>query len=272
MVLTAGAARGWRIARRYAVPAPMIRRATERRLAGDWRGACAAADVAVDFNLSLGTATTDRIEEDLRHLAPELLRWHLPRRPSTGHTALTPRRLSVLARYDDDLVLAVGSPRTGYGRQQLRLVLTSGPPRTSGPPMVYRGDADHEPCTWHRYVDPDLPRHVWDTRHTGELLTWYGLGPAPHDHLIWDLHDTDRFRQAWADLGADVPEQHLQVNRRLVAGYWYRLPEIVHAVRETAATTSGRIAAGPNLAFTPAGDGRFAVDFRDYPGPPYICL
>ncbi|MFE2103348.1 ankyrin repeat domain-containing protein, partial [Streptomyces sp. NPDC059468] len=36
--------------RRYAVPGRMIERATERRLAGDWRGACAAANVDVAFD------------------------------------------------------------------------------------------------------------------------------------------------------------------------------------------------------------------------------
>ncbi|MEU6753470.1 hypothetical protein ABZ914_45215, partial [Spirillospora sp. NPDC046719] len=38
--------------RRYAVPRWMIERAAERRLAGDWRGACAAANVDVDFDLA----------------------------------------------------------------------------------------------------------------------------------------------------------------------------------------------------------------------------
>ncbi|WP_089298648.1 hypothetical protein [Actinoplanes regularis] len=56
----------------------------------------------------LSRATVDRIEQDFRHFAPDLLHWHLPRRPSTSHTALSPRRLSVLVR-DDGLVLAVGS-------------------------------------------------------------------------------------------------------------------------------------------------------------------
>ncbi|MEU8663217.1 hypothetical protein AB0C31_41955, partial [Actinoplanes philippinensis] len=78
MTITEAAVRGWRIARRYAVPAPMIDRATGHRLAGDWRGACSAADVAVDLDLSeinrrFGTTAADRIEEDLRHFAPDLL-------------------------------------------------------------------------------------------------------------------------------------------------------------------------------------------------------
>jgi hypothetical protein len=41
VILTQAAVQGWCTVRRYAVPAPMIRRATERRPAGDWRGACA---------------------------------------------------------------------------------------------------------------------------------------------------------------------------------------------------------------------------------------
>ncbi|MEV0902411.1 ankyrin repeat domain-containing protein [Actinoplanes sp. NPDC049802] len=282
MILTDAAVQGWRTVRRYAVPAPMIHRATERRLAGDWRGACSAADVAVDLDLSeinrrFGTATADRIEEDLRHFAPDLLRWHLPRRPSTGHTALSPRRLSVLDHYDDDLILAVGSPRTGYGRQQLRLFLSSEPLQTSQPPNAYSGYHTREPCTWHMAVDGDLPRHVWDARHTGELLTWYGLEPAPHDHLVWGLHDTERFLRAWAELGVDIPERKVKINPHMALGYWYRLPEIVRTVREAVATTPGRIVAGwkdrSYLSFTPAGDGRLAMNFYVYdPRDAYIPL
>ncbi|HEX8008318.1 MAG TPA: VWA-like domain-containing protein [Trebonia sp.] len=45
-------ASSWRRIRRYAVPRWMIERATERRLTGDWHGACAAANVDVDFGLA----------------------------------------------------------------------------------------------------------------------------------------------------------------------------------------------------------------------------
>ncbi|HEY7277991.1 MAG TPA: hypothetical protein VH594_18625, partial [Trebonia sp.] len=44
-------ASSWRRIRKYAVPRSMIEQATERRLAGDWPGACAAAHVDVDFDL-----------------------------------------------------------------------------------------------------------------------------------------------------------------------------------------------------------------------------
>src|SRR5439155_21069378 len=45
-------AAAWRRIRRYAVPRWMIERATERRLAGDWQGACAAANGDVLFDLA----------------------------------------------------------------------------------------------------------------------------------------------------------------------------------------------------------------------------
>ncbi|MEU7865352.1 hypothetical protein [Dactylosporangium sp. NPDC049140] len=67
-----------------AVPATMIEKATERRLAGDWPGACAAAGVVVHVDLAtmrrhFGTEVAGALEADLRHLVPDLLRWHFPR-------------------------------------------------------------------------------------------------------------------------------------------------------------------------------------------------
>lgn len=72
-------AAGWRRIRRYAVPGWMIEQATGRRLAGDWRGACAAAGVDVTFDLAEvarvhGRPVASALEDDLRHLAPDLLR------------------------------------------------------------------------------------------------------------------------------------------------------------------------------------------------------
>ncbi|WP_433042088.1 hypothetical protein [Dactylosporangium sp. CS-033363] len=208
MIITESAARGWRTVRRFAVPAAMIGRATERRLAGDWRLACAAADVHVDLDLlavgrQYGESVAAAIEEDVRHLAPDLLRWHLPRRPGTGHTALSPRRLSVLQRYGDGgPILCAGSPRTGYGRQQLRLFVAAEPLRTERDPAAYRGDREHEPATWYQHVDLDLPRHVWDARRSGELLSWYGLRDTspPIEHL----GDLERFAAAWARVGIEA--------------------------------------------------------------------
>src|SRR3954452_5670930 len=74
----------WLPVREFAVPLSMIESATARRHAGDWAGACAAARVDVDLDLravtrSGGAALAARIRSDLRHLAPDLLRWHMPR-------------------------------------------------------------------------------------------------------------------------------------------------------------------------------------------------
>ena len=53
-------------------------------LVGDWAGACAAARVDVDLDLRAvarahGSEFAAQVRADLRHLAPDLLRWHLPR-------------------------------------------------------------------------------------------------------------------------------------------------------------------------------------------------
>ncbi|GAA3953381.1 hypothetical protein GCM10023085_39780 [Actinomadura viridis] len=133
-------------ARRYGVPRWRIERATERRLAGDWRGACDAAGVGVAFDLAVvaaryGAAVAEALEDDLRHLAPDLLRWHVEQ---DAH-------LYVLAAYGDAHLhlLSSAGARLGFGRPEAR----------------------------HAFV---APRHVWDVRRAGELLDRHGgLGRAP---------------------------------------------------------------------------------------------
>src|SRR5687768_207115 len=93
----------WLRVREFAVPPSMIEAATVRRGAGDWAGACAAARVDVDLDLRAvaragGAALAARIRADLRHLAPELLRWHMPRIAPDG--LLRPGLTVSLARYD----------------------------------------------------------------------------------------------------------------------------------------------------------------------------
>src|SRR4051794_13467816 len=93
----------WLRVREYAVPPSMIETATARRCAGDWAGACAAAGIDVDFNLRFvarahGRDLASRLRGDLRHLAPDLLRWHLPRIAPDG--LLRPGLTIALARYD----------------------------------------------------------------------------------------------------------------------------------------------------------------------------
>src|SRR3954454_9539185 len=103
----------WLRVRDFAVPQPMIETSTARRLAGDWAGACAAAHVDVDLNLRLlarqrGPDLAARVRADLRHLAPDLLRWHMPRTSPDG--LLRPGLTVALAGYDDGLRLVARTP------------------------------------------------------------------------------------------------------------------------------------------------------------------
>src|SRR5690349_20533313 len=95
----------WSHVREFAVPTSMIESATASRTAGDWAGACAAARVDVDLNLrvlgrSRGSHFAARIRSDLRHLAPDLLRWHFPRTAPDG--LLRPGLTVPLAMYQPD--------------------------------------------------------------------------------------------------------------------------------------------------------------------------
>nr|BFE62033.1 hypothetical protein GCM10020063_065590 [Dactylosporangium thailandense] len=148
----------WLRVREFAVPPPMIETSTARRLAGDWAGACAAARVDVDLNLrSLarlrGPDIAARVRADLRHLAPDLLRWHLPRIGPGG--LLRPGLTIALARYDAELHLVVRTPPAwAAGGQRFSLALWDG---TGGGPHP------------DRYFRLDLHRHLWDARRSGEL-------------------------------------------------------------------------------------------------------
>ena len=100
----------WLRVREFAVPPSMIETATARRRAGDWAGACAAA--GIDFaprtpSRTHGRELAARVRADLRHLAPDLLRWHMPRIAPRG--LLRPGLTIALARYDSE-------PRAGTAR------------------------------------------------------------------------------------------------------------------------------------------------------------
>ncbi|MER7673447.1 hypothetical protein ABTY61_33990 [Kitasatospora sp. NPDC096128] len=164
----------WRRVREYAVPPTMIETATARRLAGDWAGACAAANVEVDFRLrdvahAHGHAVAERVREDLRSLAPDLLRWHLPR---TAPDGLLRAGLTVpLARYPGrrPVHLVVRTPPTWaeYG-QRFGLALWDG----SDP-----GPAPHPHPYPSRRYRLDLHRHLWDADRSGELAERAGTLP-----------------------------------------------------------------------------------------------
>ncbi|MET7418880.1 hypothetical protein [Dactylosporangium sp. NPDC005555] len=161
----------WQRVREFAVPHSMIESATARRHAGDWAGACAAARVDVDLDLKAvarggGVALAARIRADLRHLAPDLLRWHMPRIAPDG--LLRPGLTVSLARYDGVHLVARTPPAWADAGQRISLALWDGALRVRHP---------------HPHPDQrfrlDLHRHLWDARRAGELRVRAGRG-GPH--------------------------------------------------------------------------------------------
>ncbi|MER6784413.1 hypothetical protein ABT330_07240 [Streptomyces sp. NPDC000658] len=175
----------WLRVREFAVPPSMIETATARRRAGDWAGACAAAGIDVDFGLrvwarSHGRELTTRIRSDLRHLAPDLLRWHLPRIAPDG--LLRPGLTVALARYDGagrdgarpvQLVLRTPPAWADAGQRVSLALLDTSDPATS--------DRRHPHPRPDRRFRLDLHRHLWDARRAGELRLRSGADRPPAD-------------------------------------------------------------------------------------------
>ncbi|MEV0568432.1 hypothetical protein [Dactylosporangium sp. NPDC050588] len=182
----------WQRVREFAVPQSMIESATARRHAGDWAGACAAARVDVDLDLKAvartgGAALAASIRADLRQLAPDLLRWHMPRIAPDG--LLRPGLTITLARYGPVHLVVRTPPAWAGAGQRISLALWEGARRTGVP---------HP----HPHPDPrfrlDLHRHLWDARRAGELRARAGrgaTGPAPPPEPAEAMTSAD----PWAD-------------------------------------------------------------------------
>lgn len=168
----------WPRVRAYAVPPSMIETATARRRVGDWAGACAAAGLDIDLDpravsRRYGTELAARLRADLRHLAPDLLRWHMPRIAPDG--LLRPGLTVALARYDggagDPVHLVVRTPPAwADAGQRISLALWDGS-RTDA------GTRRHPHPRPDRRFRLDLHRHLWDARRTDELAARAGAGP-----------------------------------------------------------------------------------------------
>ena len=190
------AAASWRRVRKYAVPRWMIEQATERRLAGDWQGACAAANVDVALDLAdigrrEGATVAEVVEADLAHLAPDLLRWHLPRY-LRGRSTIQPDRVVILARYQGgaagDLYLYVAPLKMVEGPQRLTLSLGD---------IVLAGKRGSTQST--QVENWAASRHLWDARHVGELRERSGGGNrAP-------FHNADGTLRSDSELPLDNP-------------------------------------------------------------------
>ncbi|WP_062213555.1 hypothetical protein [Streptomyces sp. NBRC 109706] len=154
----------WQRVRAYAVPPAMIETATARRQAGDWAGACAAARFDVDLNLrSLGRAHGREfaalVRADLRRLAPDLLRWHMPRIAPDG--LLRPGLTIALARY----------PVTGRDGRPLCLAVRTPPVLAAAGQRISLTvlDGSHPGARPRRRFRLDLHRHLWDAHRADEL-------------------------------------------------------------------------------------------------------
>ncbi|WP_433385261.1 ankyrin repeat domain-containing protein [Micromonospora sp. KLBMP9576] len=161
----------------YASPPAMVAAATARRGVGDWRGACAAA--AVDTHVDLrdvaawyGADEAARVEDELRALAPDLLRRFLPR---TASLALLPRATVVLSRLirpgsrspgRGDALLVVTLPPTDHHPQRIELRVTNS--------RSLRG-------RWH-----DLPDWCWDADAVAARRWAYG---ASAGRIAWHSPD-----------------------------------------------------------------------------------
>lgn len=198
----------WPRVREFAVPPGMIETATARRLAGDWAGACAAAGFDVDLDLrstarAHGRELAAEIRSDLRHLVPDLLRWHLPRIAPDG--LLRPGLTLTLARYER------AGPRPG-GANAVELVVRTAPAWADAGQRISLalcdGSAESVAAQLHPHPRPDrryrldLHRHLWDARRTDELRIRSGAGvrlPEPDPEVVALLPEPDRYAVAcWA--------------------------------------------------------------------------
>ncbi|MFE1895495.1 hypothetical protein, partial [Streptomyces yangpuensis] len=253
----------WLRVREYAVPASMIETATARRHAGDWAGACAAAGIDIDFNLrslarSHGRDLADRIRADLRHLAPDLLRWHMPRVAPDG--LLRPGLTLTLARYDTPAphesappvhLVARTPPAWADGGQRIGLALWDGSLSETG---VAAGDP-HRRARPDRQFRLDLHRHLWDARRTDELRARSGADRPPGDGPPGPERE----------LADTLPPEHARA-----VGRWADETAIVlRAEGRATGSVTVRLGAGRRLVLdlTPGGD-----QDGDGPGPPSLRI
>ncbi|WP_149552001.1 hypothetical protein [Streptomyces marokkonensis] len=245
----------WPRVREYAVPPSMIETATARRRAGDWAGACAAARVDVDLRLrdlacTHGRELAAHVRSDLRHLAPDLLRWHMPRIAPDG--LLRPGLTVALARY--------GVARPG-GPRPVHLVVRTPPAWADGGQRMsltlWDGERLRDAARRHPHPRPgprfrlDLHRHLWDARRADDLRHRSGADRPAGD---------GREAMRTVPSGLLPPGHHCAVDR------WADEARIV--LRDagcTAGAVAVRIAAGHRLVLTLPDDG-------DGPAPPTVRI
>ncbi|MFI0718569.1 hypothetical protein [Streptomyces sp. NPDC021224] len=255
----------WLHVRRYAVPLPMIDTATARRHAGDWAGACAAAGFDVDFTprslaRTHGRELAARVRLDLRRLAPDLLRWHMPRTSPDG--LLRPGVTLALARYPTAEgalhLVARTPPARAAGRQRVQLALHDGTRDLTRTPAPSWGTHPH--ARPDRRFRLDLHRHVWDAERAHELRERSGVtrGWDPRAHPAPDSPDDWAAVPRWADEAARLLHAEGSPDGGAVAvrlGRGRRLVLEIHTPPGAPPRIAARYAEGAYRCDTPAGEG-----------------
>jgi hypothetical protein len=187
-------------AKRSGVPTSMITAASACRAAGDWRGACRAAGFDVRLNPDevrrrYGTAVSRQLLDDLRHFAPDGLRWQLPRQLRDGGR-LQSGLVIPLAEYAGGTALtlaAITPPRSLHPRERVVLALLA------GDVDVVIGGRRLRRSAQHRLVEQ---RRHWDVRESHRLRAF--TGRDERSESITRLQDQGAVRAAWAAAGIDL--------------------------------------------------------------------
>ncbi|GAB4056014.1 hypothetical protein [Catellatospora paridis] len=220
----------WRRIRAQMHSPAVVAAAADARAVGDWRAAAAFADTDVDLDLDkvrhrFGTEAAVAVDEDLHHLALDLLLWHLPRHQG-GMTTLRARTSAVLAPRAVDHgtpLIRVRLPLSPTGPQRLRLTV-----------VTLSELNDHR---W--YV---APRHTWDVRETSALraawgcsadrppllapdgspLPWSALGigddAAAATERVYLMLAAGEYTAAWRACGIEIPFTGTKALQRGSAG------------------------------------------------------
>ncbi|MEU0936896.1 hypothetical protein [Embleya sp. NPDC005971] len=245
----------WLRVREFAVPPSMIETATARRDAGDWAGACAAAGIDIDVRprsvaRTHGRDLAARLRDDLRHLAPDLLRWHMPRVAPDG--LLRPGLTIALARYDVE-------DESRAGRSPVYLVVRTPPAWADAGQRIslalWDGSPDRAEALPRSYPHPhpnrrfrlDLHRHLWDARRSAELRVRSGADCPPTEGRCAPGRDPDPD----SDPLATLPYAH-----RCAVDRWAAEARIVlRAEGRSAGSVRIRLDGRHRLLLDPAADG-----------------
>jgi hypothetical protein len=186
----------WRNIRAEMPPPELVAAAASARAGGDWRAAAALMPVTVDVDLAgvharFGAGAADRLEDDLRHLALDLLWWHLPRHRG-GRSTLQAQVAAVLApraRASWEPLLHLRLPQSPTGPQRAHLSVVT--------------LADLRDQRWYY-----APRYTWDVRETEGLAEQWA---APE---VFALLAAGDYHQAWRHCGITLDFDDLSCLQR----------------------------------------------------------